>query len=116
MCATAKPESVFAVVHASCRIAPFRRCHVSEVCQCGGIVLAFLSAFAAPRKRRSNQSPVTVKIVGANVKAGAGFTASSMRCATSGVLELHGDEIGCGHAVAGLDSVHQVARLNRFPA
>jgi hypothetical protein len=41
MCTTAKPESVFAFAHASCRIAPFRRYRMSEVCHCGGFLLAF---------------------------------------------------------------------------
>jgi hypothetical protein len=41
------------VAHASCRIAPFRRDGVSEVCQCGGILLAF----AASQKCRSDESP-----------------------------------------------------------
>jgi hypothetical protein len=39
---------------ASCRIAPFRRYGVSEVCHCGGILLAFLLAFAASQKCRSD--------------------------------------------------------------
>jgi hypothetical protein len=41
ICATAKPEPVFAFVHAGCWIAPFRRDRVSEVCQGGGFLLAF---------------------------------------------------------------------------
>jgi hypothetical protein len=41
ICATAKPEPVFAFVHAGCWIAPFRRDRVSEVCQAGGFLLAF---------------------------------------------------------------------------
>jgi hypothetical protein len=54
MCTTANPESVFAFAHAPCRIAPFRRYGVSEVCHCGGILLAFLLAFAASQKCRSD--------------------------------------------------------------
>jgi hypothetical protein len=44
MCPTAKPESVFAFAHASCRIAPFRRHRMSEVCHCGGFLLAFAAS------------------------------------------------------------------------
>src|SRR3954467_9482608 len=40
-CMTAKPASVFTFRHALCRIAPFRRYHVSEVCRWGGFLLAF---------------------------------------------------------------------------
>jgi len=57
ICATAKPEPVFAFVHAGCWIAPFPRDRVSEVCQAGGFLLAFaafaggaLCAFRRPRR------------------------------------------------------------------
>jgi hypothetical protein len=56
---TAKPVSVFAFAHPSCRICPFRRYRVSEVCHCGG----FLLAFAASQKCRSDQSPATSKLL-----------------------------------------------------
>jgi hypothetical protein len=46
MCISAKPASGFAFRHASCRIVLFRRYRVSEVCRCGGLLLAF----AASRK------------------------------------------------------------------
>jgi hypothetical protein len=52
ICATAKPESVFAFVHAGCWIAPFRRDRVSEVCQGSGILLAF-AAFPDSRSKNS---------------------------------------------------------------
>src|SRR6266404_3971675 len=38
---------------------PFRRYRVSEVCHCGG----FLLAFAASQKCRSDQSPATSKLL-----------------------------------------------------
>jgi hypothetical protein len=44
MCTAAKPESVSAVAHASCRIAPFRRYRVSEVCRGGGFLLVFAAS------------------------------------------------------------------------
>ena len=40
--ATAKSGTVLALARASCRIAPFRRHHVSEVCHCRGLLLAFV--------------------------------------------------------------------------
>jgi hypothetical protein len=47
-----KPESAFAAAQASCRSAPFRRDHVSEVCHGDDFLLAFLSTFHLdlPRK------------------------------------------------------------------
>jgi hypothetical protein len=53
MFAMEEPESVPAFAHASCRIAPFRRHPVSEVCRCDDIV----SAFAASQKIRGDKSP-----------------------------------------------------------
>src|SRR5882757_9613351 len=44
------PEQVDAVPPASCRIAPFRRNPVSEVCQCDDILLTFSLAFAGVTK------------------------------------------------------------------
>jgi hypothetical protein len=53
MFAMEKPESVPVFAHASCRIVPFRRYPVSEVCRCDDIV----SAFAASQEFRSHESP-----------------------------------------------------------
>jgi hypothetical protein len=46
MCTTAKTEIESAFAHASCRIAPFRRYRVSEVCHGGGFLLAFAASLA----------------------------------------------------------------------
>jgi hypothetical protein len=40
-----KPESAFAAAQASCRSAPFRRDHVSEVCHGDDFLLAFFPVF-----------------------------------------------------------------------
>jgi len=44
MLAMEEPESLPAFAHASCRIAPFRRHPVSEVCRCDDIVSAFAAS------------------------------------------------------------------------
>jgi len=54
MLAMEEPESLPAFAHASCRIAPFRRHPVSEVCRCDDIV----SAFAASRSHELLAGPL----------------------------------------------------------
>src|ERR1700738_48442 len=55
---TAKPVSVFAFAHPSCRISLFRRYRVSEVCHRGGFLLAFAASqnAAAINRRRLRKS------------------------------------------------------------
>jgi hypothetical protein len=48
-----KTESGSRAAHASCRITPFRRFHVSEVCQRGGILLAFEIRYRSVTKPRN---------------------------------------------------------------
>jgi hypothetical protein len=100
---TAKPVSVFAFAHASCRISRFRRYRVSEVCHCGDFLLAFASSqnAAATSMWRSRSSDSAV----ARMRASDGLRDTHhVPGDRDGFRERSTDPIGCPSGKSGPSS------------